>query len=83
MKEFVVSGLFRPLNWGDIIIKLNGKDYPWEAGLTIQKIMDEKKYIFPKIIVKINGQHFEKEDYATTVVNDFDDVQMIHLLAGG
>jgi len=65
------------------IIKLNGKDYPWYEGLTIQKIMDEKKYIFPKIIVKINGQHVEKENYATTVVNDFDDVQMIHLLAGG
>jgi len=79
-----MGGICRPyLNWGDIIIKLNGKDYPWESGLTIQKIMDEKKYIFPKIIVKINGEHVEKEDYATTVVNDFDDVQMIHLLAGG
>jgi sulfur carrier protein ThiS len=45
--------------------------------------MDEKKYIFPKIIVKINGQHVEKEDYVSTIVNDSDDVQMIHLLAGG
>lgn len=66
-----------------IIIKLNGKNFPWEEGLTIEEIMEKKKYIFPKIIVKINGQHVEKEDYSTTIVNDGDDVQMIHLLAGG
>lgn len=66
-----------------LIIKLNGRDFPWEEDLTIEEIMKKKKYIFPKIIVKINGQHVQKDDYSTTIVNDGDDVQMIHLLAGG
>ena len=65
------------------IIKLNNRDFPWEEGLTIEKIMKIKKFTFPKIIVKVNGMHIEKKDYATTVVNDGDNVEMIHLLAGG
>ncbi len=51
--------------------------------MTVEDIMNKNKFIFPKIIVKINGQHIEKEDYPKTVVKDGDNVQMIHLLAGG
>jgi sulfur carrier protein len=66
-----------------LIIKLNGRDFPWEEGMTVEYIMNKKKFIFPKIIVKINDEHIEKDDYPTTLVNDGDNVQMIHLLAGG
>ena len=45
--------------------------------------MQIKNFTFPKIIVKVNGKHIEKEEYATTVINDGDNVEMIHLLAGG
>lgn len=51
--------------------------------MTIDDILRLKKYSWPKIIVKVNGNHVEEEDYKTTVVNDGDDVQMLHLLAGG
>ena len=66
-----------------LINKLNNRDFPWEEGLTIEKIMQIKKFTFPKIIVKVNGNHIEKEDYAETFVNDGDNVEIIHLLAGG
>lgn len=74
-----------PLSHLEVIqlIKLNNRDFPWEEGLTIEKIMEIKKFTFPKIIVKVNGNHIEIEDYATTLVNDGDNVEMIHLLAGG
>lgn len=65
------------------IIKLNNRDFPWEEGLTIEKIMEIKNFTFPKIIVKVNGNHIEQDEYATTIVNDGDLVEMIHLLAGG
>ena len=60
-----------------LIIKLNNRDFPWEEGLTIEKIMQIKKFTFPKIIVKVNGNHIEKEDYAETFVNDGDNVEKI------
>ncbi len=45
--------------------------------------MEIKSFTFPKIIVKVNGKHIEQDEYATTLVNDGDNVEMIHLLAGG
>ncbi|NLJ57859.1 MAG: sulfur carrier protein ThiS [Tissierellia bacterium] len=65
------------------MIKLNNRDFPWEEGLTIKKIMEKKRYTFPKIVVKVNGKVIEKEDYEKTEVNKGDKVEMIHLLAGG
>nr|WP_300095594.1 sulfur carrier protein ThiS [Sedimentibacter sp.] len=65
------------------MIKVNNRDFQWKPGMTVDDIMKIKKFSWPKIIVKINGQHVEEEDYKTTIVNDGDDVQMLHLLAGG
>ncbi|WP_218835230.1 sulfur carrier protein ThiS [Sedimentibacter hydroxybenzoicus] len=65
------------------IIKLNNRDFQWEQGMTVEDIMKIKKFSYSRIIVKVNDKHIEQEDYAVTVVNDGDDVKMIHLLAGG
>lgn len=65
------------------IIKVNGRDFKWEENLTIEKILEKNKYTFPKIIVKINNEVIEKEDYSSRIVNKGDDVKVIHLLAGG
>lgn len=65
------------------MIKLNNKEFSWEEGMTVESLMNIKKFTYTRIIVKINGQHIEKEDYHKTYINDGDDVQMIHLLAGG
>lgn len=51
--------------------------------MTVEDIMKINKFSYSRIIVKVNNKHIEQEDYATTAVNDGDDVQMIHLLAGG
>lgn len=65
------------------MIKLNSRDFPWVEGMTVESLMNQKKFTYSRIIVKINGQHIEQEDYPKTVINDGDNVQMIHLLAGG
>ncbi|NYB72693.1 sulfur carrier protein ThiS [Sedimentibacter hydroxybenzoicus DSM 7310] len=65
------------------MIKLNNRDFQWEQGMTVEDIMKIKKFSYSRIIVKVNDKHIEQEDYAVTVVNDGDDVKMIHLLAGG
>ncbi len=51
--------------------------------MTVESLMNKKKFTYSRIIVKINNQHIEQEDYCKTAINDGDDVQMIHLLAGG
>lgn len=65
------------------MIIINGKEHVWSEELTVQGILDIKKYTFPKIIVKVNGKLIPKHEYATTLIYDEDEVQVIHLLAGG
>lgn len=65
------------------MIKLNNIEFPWEEGMTVESLMKKKKFTYSRIIVKINNQHIEQDDYSSTIINDGDDVQMVHLLAGG
>lgn len=65
------------------MILVNGRKFVWEEGLTVEKLIELKRYTFPKIIVKINGRLINKEAYSNTIINDGEDVKVIHLLAGG
>lgn len=65
------------------MILINGKEHEWKGHLTVQEILDMKKYTFPKIIVKVNGKLIPKQEYANVLINDGDEIQVIHLLAGG
>ncbi|KXG73731.1 sulfur carrier protein ThiS [Thermotalea metallivorans] len=65
------------------MIQVNGKDFEWEEDLTVQKLLEKKRYTYPKIIVKVNDHLIPKEEYELTPIHDGDDVKVIHLLAGG
>ena len=65
------------------MIKVNGKDFEWEQNMTVEILLNKKRYTYPKIIVKINGELVKKEEYGIRTIMDEDDIQVIHLLAGG
>ncbi len=65
------------------MIKVNSRDFEWQEGMSVQRLLELKEYTYVKIFVKINGIIIEKEDYTTTIIQDGDDVKVIHLLAGG
>lgn len=65
------------------MIKVNNKDFEWEDGLTVRKLLDKKVYTYPRLIIKINNVLVPDEEYESTIIRDGDDVKVIHLLAGG
>lgn len=65
------------------MIKVNGKDFDWEEQLTVKALLQKKGFTYSRIIVMINGELVTKEDYANKQIMDEDDVQVIHLMAGG
>lgn len=65
------------------MIKVNGSDHQWSKGLTVTKLLEEKGYTFHLIIVRINGQLIEEEQYDATLVQDGDVVQALHIFGGG
>ncbi len=65
-------------------IKLNNRDEKINANyLTVRDLLEKKKYTFPYFIVKINGKLIKKEEYDKAVINDGDDVKVLHMMAGG
>ena len=65
------------------MIKVNGRDGEWEENLTVELLLKKWKYIFPLIMVKVNGKYVPKEKYKDTLIMNNDDVQVIHSIAGG
>jgi len=64
-------------------MKVNGKQFKWTKEITVEELLKVKNYTFPKLVVKINGTFIPKEKYAYTFIQEDDEVQVIHLLAGG
>ena len=65
------------------MLKVNNNDYPFREGLTIKNVMDEKGFVFHRIIVKLNGKVIEDDNLENTVLNDGDVLEAIHVFAGG
>ena len=65
------------------MITVNNTEHPFHEGMTVKTLMDEKGFVFHRIIVKVNGELIEDTDYAGTALRDGDDVKAIHIYAGG
>jgi sulfur carrier protein len=65
------------------VIQVNGRDFEWVEGLTIQAILEAHRYSSPRIVVKVNGKVVRQPEWPHYVVADGDDVRAIHLIAGG
>jgi thiamine biosynthesis protein ThiS len=65
-------------------IFLNNKNETFDKdALTVTQLLEIKRFTFKMIIVKINGKLIKKENYKTAVINDGDNVNVIHLISGG
>ena len=65
------------------MIKVNGREIPFEEDLTVADLMKKMNYTFPMIIVKVNGELVKKKDWETFVIPRGAEVQALHQIAGG
>ncbi len=65
------------------MIRVNQEEMEWEAGMTIQDVLDRRKFSFPLILVKVNGELVRREAFASYQIEDQADVRVIHLISGG
>ncbi len=65
------------------MIHVNAEEMEWETGMTVQDVLDRRKYTFPLIVVKVNGELVHKQDFDSYQVPDEADVWVIHLISGG
>jgi sulfur carrier protein len=66
------------------MIRVNNQyEVEWRPGMTVQDVLDELKFTFRMIAVKVNGVVVLRPDYATTLVPEGAEVQALHLISGG
>jgi sulfur carrier protein len=65
------------------MITVNGEPMEWEEGMTVQDIIERKKYTFPLLAVWINEAPVPRDDFGSTTVPDESKVQVIHMISGG
>lgn len=65
-------------------IILNNTNETFEVDhLTVAELLQLKKFTFKMLIIKINGNLVKQENYASAVINEGDDVMVLHLISGG
>jgi len=51
--------------------------------VTVERLLELRKYTFRLRIVKINGRIIDRDSYAREMIHDGDTVQVIYLMSGG
>ncbi len=65
-------------------MQLNHREYKaFREGLTVRQVIEENSFTWPKLVVKRNGTVIWPEEYEKTVLQQEDDLEVIHLLGGG
>ena len=64
-------------------IEVNSNTIDWVEDETIKQLLKRMNYIFPLVVVKIDGQVIPKARYSETIIPDNSRVEVIHLISGG
>ncbi|MBE0639009.1 MAG: sulfur carrier protein ThiS [Bacteroidales bacterium] len=54
-----------------------------EDSLTFEELIKKKNFTFKLLVTKLNGSLVKKEDRASTMIRNGDDVMVLHLISGG
>jgi len=65
------------------VIKVNGKNVDFVEYETVSGLLKRMKYVFPNVVVKVNGELVKRTDFAHTIIADKSEVSVIHMISGG
>lgn len=66
-------------------ISLNNKEetIAGKETISVSELLKLKNFTFKFLVVRINNKAVKPSDYEATMINDGDDVKVIHLISGG
>ncbi|MBN2174319.1 MAG: sulfur carrier protein ThiS [Bacteroidales bacterium] len=65
-------------------ITLNNREEEFQYEyISLSDLITEKNFTFKFLVTKVNGRLIKKEDREKIIVQDGDDVSVIHLISGG
>ncbi len=67
----------------DILLNNRKESFPGRSQMTVQELLEEKKFTFKFLVVRVNDQVVQEKNRANRVIRDGDRVIVLHLMAGG
>jgi thiamine biosynthesis protein ThiS len=64
-------------------IDVNTLKKDWVKGETVAELLRRMNYVYPMLVIKINGEIIPRTQYATKIILDGSTVEVIHLESGG
>ncbi len=51
--------------------------------ISVSELLKVKNYTFKMLVIKVNGKLVKKDAYSSFIINNSDDVTVLHLVSGG
>ena len=64
-------------------IIVNGRVMEYKENESVKKLLKRMNYMFPLVVVKLDGQIIPRELFISTKLHDGAVVEVIHLTSGG
>jgi len=64
-------------------VRVNGKDCPCEAKMTVRSLLESLGHDPQRVAVEKNGQIVPKSAYESTVIKDGDSLEVVSFVGGG
>ena len=66
------------------MIRVNDKwDIPWQQGMTVEHTLQACGFSHRHLVVSVNGRLVPPQEYAGKLVEDGDQVRVVHVIGGG
>lgn len=66
-----------------IVLNNREKEITEKNELNVIELFEIMRFTFPNIVVKINGNLIQKQNYKTSLIINGDKVDAIHMISGG
>ena len=64
-------------------IDVNGDTVPYVKGETLADLLARMNYVFPMLVVAVDGKLVQEQDFSSTEFSDGAKIEVIHLTSGG
>ena len=64
-------------------MRVNGKEVELKERLTLEKFLESNGYALTKVAVELNGKIVPRKEYAATILEDTDALEIVCFVGGG
>ncbi len=64
-------------------MRVNGKQVELKERLTLEKFLESNGYALTKVAVELNGKIVSRKEYAATILQDSDVLEIVCFVGGG